>query len=181
MGIGRLIMVALFLNIIILNLQAQMSTDIRDIQLTTIKGDTFTLADYQGETLILVNTASECGLTPQLEDLQYIQDTYGDKGIQVLGFPSNDFAGQEPLEGMEILEFCRNNYGVTFPLSIKIHVKGEKIHPLYAALTKATGTDVSWNFQKFIIDKNGNVVKSIAPETRLVEDEILGLIKSYAE
>ncbi len=157
------------------NINAQMN--ITDIELKTIEGESFTLADYSGKTLILVNTASKCGLTPQLGDLQEIQEKYGDQGLQIIGFPSNDFLGQEPLEGMEIVEFCQTNYGVTFPLTEKIHVKGKKAHPLYKELTSITGDKVSWNFQKFIVDKNGNVVKSISPKTRLIDKDVMAEIE----
>ncbi len=174
-GLGRIVLLALFLNICILKLHAQM--DIQNIELRTIQGDTFTLADYHGKVVILVNTASECGFTPQLEDLQYIQDKYGDEGLQIIGFPSNDFAGQEPLKGMEIVDFCQKNYGVSFPFSVKIHVKGENDHPLYKKLTEISGSDVSWNFQKFIIDKQGHLVKSIPPKTRLVEEDVIAEIE----
>lgn len=151
--------------------------NIQDIELKMIDGKSFSLADYSGKTLVIVNTASECGLTPQLEDLQFMNEKYADRGLQIIGFPSNDFAGQEPLEGMEIVDFCQTNYGVTFPIAEKIHVKGKNIHPLYKELTETTGEDVAWNFQKFIVDKNGEVVKSISPKTRLIEEEVVAEIE----
>lgn len=175
MKISGILMLTILFQFSIIHIQAQMN--IQDIQLKTIEGKDFSLEDYLGKTLILVNTASECGHTPQLEDLQFIQEKYEDRGLQVIGFPSNDFNGQEPLEGMEIVDFCQKNYGVTFPLSEKIHVKGKNAHPLYKELSERTGEQVSWNFQKFLIDKEGNVVKSISPKTRLVEEDVVSEIE----
>jgi glutathione peroxidase len=120
--------------------------------------------------LLLVNVASKCGLTPQYEGLEKLQKTYGDKGFSVLGFPCNQFAGQEPGSAEEIAEFCSTNYGVSFPLFEKIDVNGEARHPLYEELTKAEDAegnagDITWNFEKFLVSPVGEVVARFRPRT----------------
>jgi glutathione peroxidase len=141
-----------------------------DIPISTLGGSPSSLAPYQGKTLLLVNVASKCGLTPQYEGLEKLQKTYGDKGFSVLGFPCNQFAGQEPGTSEEIAEFCSNTYGVTFPLFEKIDVNGEKRHPLYEQLTKAEDAegkagDITWNFEKFLVSPTGDVVGRFRPQT----------------
>jgi glutathione peroxidase len=141
-----------------------------DIPISTLGGSPSSLAPYQGKTLLLVNVASKCGLTPQYEGLEKLQKTYGDKGFSVLGFPCNQFAGQEPGTSEEIAEFCSNTYGVTFPLFEKIDVNGEKRHPLYEQLTKAEDAegnagDITWNFEKFLVSPAGDVVARFRPRT----------------
>jgi glutathione peroxidase len=134
-----------------------------------INGETKSFADYEGQVLLIVNTASKCGFTPQYKGLQSLYDQYQDRGFQVLGFPSNQFAGQEPGNSGEIEEFCQINFGVNFPLFEKSDVKGSNINPVFKHLTKNAGgflTDaVKWNFTKFLVDKNGNVVERYAPTT----------------
>jgi len=138
--------------------------DIRDIPLTTIDGDTTTLAAYDDQVVMLVNVASRCGLTPQYEKLEALQRKYGDRGFTVLGFPCNQFAGQEPGTSEDIKEFCSMTYGVTFPLMSKVKVNGRNRHPLYAELTTvpdAAGKSgrVKWNFEKFVLLPGGEVVR----------------------
>ena len=138
--------------------------DIRDIPLTTIDGDTTTLAAYDDQVVMLVNVASRCGLTPQYEKLEALQREYGDRGFTVLGFPCNQFAGQEPGTSEDIKEFCSMTYGVTFPLMSKVKVNGRNRHPLYAELTAvpdAAGKSgrVKWNFEKFVLLPGGEVVR----------------------
>ena len=138
--------------------------DIRDIPLTTIDGDTTTLAAYDDQVVMLVNVASRCGLTPQYEKLEALQREYGDRGFTVLGFPCNQFAGQEPGTSEDIKEFCSMTYGVTFPLMSKVKVNGRNRHPLYAELTTvpdAAGKSgrVKWNFEKFVLLPGGEVVR----------------------
>lgn len=138
--------------------------DIRDIPLTTIDGDTTTLAAYDDHVVMLVNVASRCGLTPQYEKLEALQREYGDRGFTVLGFPCNQFAGQEPGTSEDIKEFCSMTYGVTFPLMSKVKVNGRNRHPLYAELTAvpdAAGKSgrVKWNFEKFVLLPGGEVVR----------------------
>jgi glutathione peroxidase len=141
-----------------------------DIPISTLDGSPSSLAPYKGKTLLLVNVASKCGLTPQYEGLEKLQKTYADKGFSVLGFPCNQFAGQEPGSAEEIAEFCSNTYGVSFPLFEKIDVNGEARHPLYEELTKANDAegnagDITWNFEKFLVSPEGEVVARFRPRT----------------
>lgn len=171
-------------------------TALYDIPVTTITGEAKTLGDYAGNVLLVVNVASKCGLTPQYEQLEKLYQAHKDQGLAVLGFPSNEFAGQEPGTEAEISDFCRSTYGVQFPMFSKICVNGEERHPLYQALIaekpnalmvpdsplKAKlseygllpkgDTDVMWNFEKFLIGKDGTVVGRFAPDMT-VEDPIL--------
>jgi glutathione peroxidase len=135
---------------------------IRDIALKTIDGEPTTLAEYAGQTVMVVNVASRCGNTPQYEQLEELQKHYGEQGFTVLGFPCNQFMGQEPGTAEEIKEFCSLTYGVTFPLMAKIKVNGRGRHPLFAALTtveddKGHAGDVRWNFEKFVIAPDDSV------------------------
>jgi glutathione peroxidase len=148
-----------------------MANSVYDFTVKNIAGKEVNLADYQGKTLILVNVASQCGLTPQYADLQAFYESYKDKGVEILGFPANNFGAQEPGTDAEIQTFCTTNYGVTFPMFSKISVKGEDQHPLYQYLTQQAQTDVTWNFQKFIVDKTGQVVQTFAPQTSVDEPE----------
>ena len=135
---------------------------IRDISLTTIDGQQTTLADYADKTVLVVNVASRCGLTPQYEKLEQLQKQYEDQGFTVLGFPCNQFMGQEPGSNEQIADFCSTTYGVTFPLMDKVKVNGKNRHPLYAELTKTVADDgkagkVKWNFEKYVIAPDGTV------------------------
>jgi len=137
---------------------------IRDIALTTIDGGTTTLAEYADKTVLVVNVASRCGLTPQYEQLEELQKEYGDRGFTVLGFPCNQFLGQEPGTTEDIKEFCSITYGVTFPLMDKVKVNGRGRHPLYAQLTKVAdgggkSGNVRWNFEKFVIAPDGSITR----------------------
>ena len=138
-----------------------------DFTLNDLNGVTTPLSSFKGKLLLVVNTASRCGFTPQLDGLQALHVEFKDKGFSVLGFPSNDFLGQEPLEGVGIEEFCRLRYGVEFPLFEKLHVRGRGKHPLYEHLTTAgpgeTQGPVRWNFTKFLVDREGRVVARFAP------------------
>lgn len=135
----------------------------------TIRGADKRLLEYKGHVLLIVNTASKCGFTPQYKDLQELYETYHDQGLEVLGFPSNQFMGQEPGTNEEIEQFCEVNYGVTFPMFAKTDVKGSNAHPLFQYLTKSApgilSKEVKWNFTKFLVNKKGNVVKRYAPTT----------------
>ena len=136
------------------------------------------LADYKGKVVMIVNTASKCGLTPQLDKLEKLYEEYKDQGFEIIGFPSNDFAGQEPLTADKAEEFCKVNYGVTFPIMEKIHVKkGDEQHELYKFMAKeAPGpgllTNPKWNFHKYIIDKEGKVVDYFIPTTEPDNEKI---------
>lgn len=138
--------------------------------ITTIHHEKTTLAAYKGKVILIVNTASGCGFTPQFEGLEKLYQTYGSKGLVVLGFPCNQFAGQEPLDEAGIENFCRVNYGITFPMFAKIDVNGANTHPLYTYLKQQApgilGSEaIKWNFTKFLIDKKGKVVHRYAPST----------------
>jgi glutathione peroxidase len=139
-----------------------------DIPIHTLRGEPSSLAPHKGKALLLVNVASKCGLTPQYEGLQRLQDTYEAKGFSVLGFPCNQFLEQEPGGPDEIAQFCSVNYGVTFPLFEKIEVNGPGRHPLYEELTAAPDADgqagdIQWNFEKFLVSPDGEVVARFRP------------------
>jgi glutathione peroxidase len=141
-----------------------------DFSVADIHGKTVKLDRYKGKVLLIVNTASKCGFTPQYKGLEALYEQYGKRGFVVLGFPSNQFGEQEPGPESEIAEFCEMNFGVTFPLFAKVDVNGESAHPLYKYLTKAKpgllGSEgIKWNFTKFLVDRDGNVVKRYAPTT----------------
>ena len=165
-----------------------MAKSVHDFTVSTIRGADKKLADYKGKVLLVVNVASECGLTPQYAGLEKLHEEYASKGFAVLGFPANEFGAQEPGTEAEIKEFCSTKYDVTFPLFAKIVVKGAGQHPLYAALThdqpeakalpgsnfraKLVGygvdpggpSEILWNFEKFVVDRAGNVVARFAPD-----------------
>ena len=139
-----------------------------DYTMKRIDGTEEELSSHKGNVLMLVNVASRCGLTPQYTGLQALYEKYRGQGFEILGFPANNFMGQEPGSNEEIASFCDANYGVTFPLYSKISVKGDDIHPLYAAITSMAdpiGGDVQWNFQKYLVDRNGEVVQKFGPMT----------------
>lgn len=142
---------------------------IYDISAKTLQGETKSLEDYKGKVLVIVNTASKCGFTPQFDGLQKLYETYQEKGLEVLGFPCDQFANQEPGTSEEIASFCQKNYGVSFQMFEKIDVKGPNVHPLFQLLTKAAkgllSEDIKWNFTKFLVDQDGNVMKRYAPQT----------------
>ena len=178
-----------------------MAANIADIPLTRIDGSADTLANHAGNVLLVVNVASKCGLTPQYEGLEALYKQYKDKGFEVLGFPANDFGAQEPGTHEEIVEFCSANYGVSFPLFAKADVTGTGKQPLYAALTAAmpdkkgpaaefrerlkgygmTPTEdpeVLWNFEKFVIGKDGKVAARFAPGTEPGDADLVGTIEA---
>lgn len=142
---------------------------IYDFSVTTAGGEEKSLADYRGKVLLIVNVASKCGFTPQYKGLQKLYETYKDRGLEILGFPSNQFLGQEPGSNEEIQSFCQVNYGVSFPVFAKIDVNGASAHPLYQYLTKEApgilGGAIKWNFTKFLVDRDGKIVKRFAPNT----------------
>jgi glutathione peroxidase len=152
------------------------------IELSTLSGMPHVLSQAAGNVTLLVNVASKCGLTPQYEQLQQLQDMYADRGFSVVGFPCNQFLGQEPGTADEIQEFCSANYGVTFPLSEKIEVNGPGRHPLYVELVKtadAEGTsgDIRWNFEKFLVNRQGSVVARFGPRMTPDDPEIISAIE----
>lgn len=146
-------------------------TTITDIKVKTITGQEKELSTYAGQVLLIVNVASYCGYTNQYAGLEKLNQKYGNTGLKVLGFPCNDYGAQEPGTNQEIATFCSTSYGVTFELFDKVHAKGSEQHPLYQTLTKSVEPqgDVAWNFEKFLVGKNGEVVarfkSAIAPES----------------
>ena len=175
-------------------------TDLANIPLKTIRGADTSLADYAGKVLLVVNVASKCGLTPQYEGLEGLYRDYRDKGFVVLGFPANDFAGQEPGANEEIESFCTTNFGVDFPMFEKVVATGPDKHPLYAALTQAApeaindgafrenlkgygmtpnkAPELLWNFEKFLIGKDGNVLARYAPDTKPQDPALISAIEA---
>lgn len=145
--------------------------------MTSLQGEEVSLGDYAGKVVVIVNVASKCGLTPQYEDLQRFYTEYADRGVVVLGFPANNFAGQEPGTNEEIAQFCSANYGVSFPMFSKISVKGKEQHPLYQFLEEATGEKPGWNFHKYLINQEGQVVASISPQTGIYDPKVMAMLK----
>lgn len=149
----------------------------------TLAGDTVSLSQYRGKALLIVNTASQCGYTPQYDGLEKLYVRYKDKGLVVLGFPSNDFGGQEPGPAEEIATFCKRNFGVTFPLFAKVHAKGDEISPLYQTLTQATPSGIAgpvkWNFTKFLVDPAGDVVARFEPNTEPLSPEVITAVERH--
>ena len=153
-----------------------------DIEVNTIAGETVKMAQYEGKVLLIVNTASKCGFTGQYDGLQKLYETYEDKGLVILGFPSNDFMGQEPGANEEIQSFCKLSYGVTFPMFEKITVKGRDQHMLYAYLTsKQTNPEfsgkISWNFNKFLISRDGKIVNRFGSRAKPDDPDLVGAIE----
>lgn len=147
-----------------------------------LEGKEFDFASLKGKKILVVNTASECGLTPQYKDLEAIYTKYKDKKFVIIGFPANNFGGQEPGTNKEIAVFCQQNYGVTFPMMEKISVKGDDMNAVYQFLTQKAkngleDSEVQWNFQKYLIDENGELVKVVPPKTLPTDPEIVDWIK----
>ncbi len=144
-------------------------TTLADFTVETNRGDERDLSDTKGKVVLVVNTASKCGFTPQYEGLEKLHEQYGDKGLEVIAFPSNQFGNQEPGDADEIAQFCKVNYGVSFPLMAKVDVNGEHASPLFDWLkAEAPGLmgskSIKWNFTKFLVDREGNVVKRYGPQ-----------------
>ncbi|MCK2006019.1 glutathione peroxidase [[Brevibacterium] frigoritolerans] len=149
---------------------------IYEFEVKKINGETISLEEYKGKVMIIVNTASKCGFSPQYDDLQSLYVQYKEDGLVVLGFPCNQFLNQEPGDDLEIDSYCKLNHGVTFPMFAKVNVKGKEAHPLFSYLTEnAPGVmgskSIKWNFTKFLIDSNGNIVSRFAPKTKPLEME----------
>lgn len=153
-----------------------------DHELETLEGEPFSLAAQRGKVLLLVNVASNCGYTPQYEGLQKLHEIYGEKGLVVVGIPSNDFGGQEPGSAEEIRAFCESRYDVSFPMMAKVHAKGPDMAPLYRALTEQTAPpiagEVKWNFTKFLVDKEGRPVARFEPKVEPLAPEVIRAIEA---
>lgn len=155
-----------------------MAISISDVTVQTTDGKAKSLNDYTGDVLLIVNVASKCGNTPQYAQLEALNQRYTAQGLRVLGFPCNDFGNQEPGTLEEIQQFCSTNYDVTFPIFNKVHAKGEDKSPLYQRLTQAEPAgDVSWNFEKFLIAKDGTVVGRFTPKTKPDAPEVVSAIE----
>lgn len=157
-------------------------TSVYDFSAKRSTGEEVSLSQYQGKVLLIVNTASKCGFTPQFEGLQKLYEAYREEGLEILGFPCNQFMSQDPGTDEEILEFCQLNYGVTFPMFSKVDVNGSDAHPLFVFLRKEqkglVGDAVKWNFTKFLVNREGQVVERFAPTTapHQLEDAIKELL-----
>jgi len=170
----KLNIVSIFISILsVFSLHAQenkTTENFYQFKAKSLQGKEISMKKYKGKVVLIINTASKCGFTPQYKGLEELYKKYGDKGLVILGFPCNQFANQEPGTEAEIGEFCTLNYGVTFPLFSKIDVNGNNTHPLYkylkTVLPGTLGNDIKWNFTKFLLDKNGNPVKRFGSSTK---------------
>ncbi len=149
-----------------------------DFTVETIDGQQFSFSELKGKKVLIVNTASKCGHTPQYKDLELLNKAYGGDRFIIIGFPANNFANQEPGTNADIKQFCDSKYGVTFPMMSKISVKGDDMHPLYQWLTKKSAnglldSDIAWNFQKYLIDENGKLVGFLKPTVKPLSDEVV--------
>ena len=163
--------------------QAMNKENIYQFKVSDLYGSEFDFSSLQGKKVMVVNTASECGLTPQYADLQKLYDQYKDKDFVIVGFPANNFGGQEPGSDKQIASFCKENYGVTFPMMSKISVKGDDKHQVYHFLTEKSknglqDSEVAWNFQKYLIDENGELAMVVEPRTLPTDPSIVKWIES---
>jgi len=173
----------LFLGLLCSSIYAQnaMENSLHQFTVEALEGESFDFSTLKGKKIMVVNTASKCGLTPQYKDLQALYEEYGSDKFVIVGFPANNFMSQEPGSNEEIAAFCERNYGVTFPMMAKIDVKGKNIHPVYAFLTQkekngVMDSKVSWNFQKYLVNEEGVVEKVISPRTSPKDEEIIAWI-----
>jgi glutathione peroxidase len=156
---------------------------IYDVQIGSLQGQPLELAELKGKAVLVVNVASKCGLTPQYTGLEQLQKRYGDRGFTVLGVPCNQFGAQEPGSAEEIATFCSSTYGVTFPITEKVDVNGEQRHPLYQQLTdkpdaEGVAGDIQWNFEKFLLSADGEIVARFRPMTEPESDPVTSAIES---
>lgn len=169
--------------IFMVSLNANIATDtVYEFKPTNINGEETSLEDFEGKVLLIVNTASECGNTPQYEGLQKIYDKYNGEGLEVLGFPANNFGGQEPGTDEEIKQFCKVNFDVTFPMFSKVSVKGEDQHPLFEYLISVSNPDftgeIKWNFEKFLVGKDGKLKHRFRSDTEPESEKIFRAIET---
>lgn len=175
-------LIILLLNIFMMNITNGQDKTFFDFSAKTIDGEMLDMSVFKGKKVLVVNTASKCGNTPQYKELEELYKTYGGDNFVIIGFPANNFLKQEPGSDAEIKEFCEVNYGVTFQMMSKISVKGDDIDPIYKWLTtkKENGvmdSKVSWNFQKYMIDEEGRLVGTVSPKESPLSDEIVNWIK----
>jgi glutathione peroxidase len=179
-------LIALALGVAFFSQDGMAQESVYSLKVTTIESEAVELSRYQGKALLIVNVASQCGYTSQYAGLQKLYTDYAEKGLVVLGFPSNDFGGQEPGTEAEIKHFCSSKFGVTFPMFAKVKVVGPERHPLYQLLSKSTGgQDVGWNFEKFLVDRSGLVVarfnSSVKPSDAILTSAIEEALKPSAQ
>lgn len=172
---------SLVIAVFILNSSIMQAQKFYDLKAKTIDGQDFSFSSLKGKKVLIVNTASKCGYTPQYEELEKLYQTYKDKNFVILGFPANNFGHQEPGTNSEIQEFCKKNYGVSFMMMEKISVKGDDIHPIYQWLTQKEkngkmDSSVKWNFQKYMIDENGILVDYASSGDKPMDDKIVNWI-----
>jgi glutathione peroxidase len=160
--------------------QKEAPVGVHQFTVSTITGAAKSLADYKGKALLIVNVASECGYTKQYKGLEELHQQYKDKGLAVLGFPSNDFGGQEPGTEAEIKQFCERNFGVSFDLFAKLNAKSEPLAPLFGHLTTQPGLEgaVGWNFNKFLVGKDGRLIARFGSSTKPLSDELVRAIEA---
>ena len=176
-------LIFLIMSILAGSVMAQTPKTLYDFKATALDGTSFDLSSLKGKKVMVVNTASKCGLTPQYKDLEQLYKQYEENNFVIIGFPANNFAQQEPGTNKEISEFCTKNYGVTFPMMSKISVKGDDIDPLYKWLTSkeengVMDAPVQWNFQKFLIDENGKLVDMVPPKELPTSEKVIKFITS---
>lgn len=164
------------LTMLVLAMSTLSAETVHDFTAASIDGKSTPLSTYKGKVLLIVNTASQCGYTPQYQGLQSLYAKYKDRGLVVLGFPANNFGGQEPGSNEEIKTFCSRKYNVTFPMFSKVSVKGADQVALYKHLTAKQGGDVRWNFTKFLVDKNGNVIGRFEPNVSPESPELVSAV-----
>ena len=174
--------ILLSLSIVLMSFISADTTSIYQFKVQDINGKTFDFATLKGKKIMVVNTASKCGLTPQYEQLEALYTKYKSNNFVIIGFPANDFMSQEPGTDQEIQQFCKLNYGVSFPMMSKISVKGKEMAPIYQFLTQKAkngkeDSKVEWNFQKYLIDENGHLVKVISPRVLPDDPSIIAWIE----
>ncbi len=171
------------LQAVVVESELQDAEEIFQFQVADLYGEDFDFSKLKGKKIMVVNTASECGLTPQYEGLQKLYDTYKDKNFVIVGFPANNFGGQEPGSDQQIAAFCKENYGVSFPMMSKISVKGSDMHEVYQFLTEKEknglqDSEVAWNFQKYLLNEQGQLEKVVSPKTLPTDAEIVNWIEA---
>lgn len=168
-----------YLSLLVLLSTLSFGKDIYQFSLPAIKGDAINFDKFKGKSILIVNIATRCGLTGQLDGLQKLHEKYKEKGLVVVGIPSNEFSGQTPEGNQEVAKFCRLKYGVNFPLAKKTKVLGDEKTPLYQYLLSATdGKEIPWNFAKFLISKDGKIVKRFAPSTQPLDEQLTKSIEA---
>ena len=176
----KFVVLALF--VLLSAVSAAQAEAVIDHVVQSLNGKDVDLSEYRGKAMLIVNTASKCGFTGQYAGLQSLYEKYADRGLVVVGFPSNDFGGQEPGSSDEIETFCQKNYGVTFPMMAKVHAKGSDKAPVYETLTEKTSKDirgeVKWNFTKFLVDADGNVVNRFGSSVKPMSAELTSAIEA---